>query len=172
MVTPPGAYEILNTKLDAVASTLGEVRAKVDDFSAAIVVQARLEERQAQATETLARAFGVIAEHQTQLDALQRALPPLVETRRWVVAGVGIAVSAVLAAKYSRIAARCAARSVCSATTVRARSGTASRTERCSARGKTCTAPTGSVAHASHTSRICCAASALTRGSLIGGLPP
>lgn len=98
MVTPPGAYEILNTKLDAVASTLGEVRAKVDDFSAAIVVQARLEERQAQATEALARAFGVIAEHQTQLDALQRALPPLVETRRWVVAGIGLAVSAVLAA--------------------------------------------------------------------------
>lgn len=98
MVTPPGAYEILNTKLDAVASTLGEVRAKVDDFSSAIVVQARLEERQTQASEAIARAFGTIAEHQAQLDTLQRALPPLVETRRWVIGGVGLAVSAVLAA--------------------------------------------------------------------------
>lgn len=94
----PVSTEALAAKLDALADTLVELKSKVDSYGPALVSQARLEERQAQATEAIARAFTTIAEHQAAIDKLTAVVPPLVEARRWVLSGVGLAVTAVIAA--------------------------------------------------------------------------
>lgn len=47
-----------------------------------------LEERHHESRESLARAFGVIKEHEERLQVIERELPPLHETRRWIISGV------------------------------------------------------------------------------------
>ena len=66
----------------------------------------RLEERHGESREALSRAFATLKDHDTRMGAIEREMPGLLETRRWVVSGIiglvaiiGIAVAGLVVNK-------------------------------------------------------------------------
>lgn len=58
----------------------------------------RLEERHAEAREAIGRAFTVLEKHEDELAQVRVALPPLQETRKWVVTCMTTIIGAVILA--------------------------------------------------------------------------
>ena len=96
MVSAPP--EVLETKLDALSDDVREIRNRLDTVGEALVTLTRLEERHEQTSAALSRTFATLESQHAKIDALEREIPALVETRKWVVSGVVAGVGMVLAA--------------------------------------------------------------------------
>jgi hypothetical protein len=82
-------------RLDGMQSDLGEMKTTLRELAASVARLAVIEEKQANTTAALERAFSAVAEVQgdskemdRRLRNIELALPGLVELRAWVIRGI------------------------------------------------------------------------------------
>lgn len=75
---------ILNHRLETLHADLGDVKSAMRDVAAALVKLTLLEERQAQSSEALQRAFSVLERVEARLATLEAAQPMQSLVGRWV----------------------------------------------------------------------------------------
>ncbi len=85
----------LMMRLDGMQSDLGEMKTTLRELAASVARLAVIEEKQANTTAALERAFSAVDEVQgdgkeldKRLRAIELALPGLVELRSWVIRGI------------------------------------------------------------------------------------
>ena len=94
----PISAEVLSAKLDNVASHVADIRSQLDDVGKALVTLTRLEERHEQISSSLNRAFGKLEAQEKRLATVEKHVPTLLETRKWVLAGISVTLLAVVGA--------------------------------------------------------------------------
>lgn len=80
---------ILNHRLEALHADLSDVKAAMRDVASALVKLTLLEERQAQSSEALQRAFGVLERVEGRLATLEAAQPIGSLVHKWVIGAAG-----------------------------------------------------------------------------------
>lgn len=110
-IQPPTSDALLHKmvgRLDSLHSDIGDMKSTMRELTAAVTRLALIEERQAQATQSLERAFKEIekcwgrieandAKVDARIDALEREQPLQKQTSQWVLAAVwGVATGAVV----------------------------------------------------------------------------
>lgn len=84
----PADLAILNHRLESLHADLVDVKAAMRDVASALVKLTLLEERQAQSSEALQRAFSVLERVEARLATLEAAQPMSRLVNKWVTAGV------------------------------------------------------------------------------------
>jgi len=80
--------ELLEHRVGEVERAVSDIRDAVHSISEAVQAIAALEERHAETTRALGRAFTAIQDVDTRVRAIEVVLPGLKEIRRWVIAAV------------------------------------------------------------------------------------
>lgn len=80
--------EVLDVKLGGVNDRLDKIDETLKSVAGSLTEMVRLEERFAAQSERQTADRAVIADHETRIGDIEKILPPLMEARRWVIAGV------------------------------------------------------------------------------------
>lgn len=80
--------EVLDLKLEQVNTRLGNVDATLTKVSDSLTELVRLEERFVALSSQQSSDRSRLDNHGTRIEAIEKVLPPLMEARRWVIAGV------------------------------------------------------------------------------------
>lgn len=95
--------DVLNVRLDALHSDMGEMKTTLNKLSDAITKLALIEQTQSQTAEALERAFKTIEKIETRVAALELAQPKNDFASTWVdriLTGIVGFAAAVIAAKF------------------------------------------------------------------------
>lgn len=98
----PADIVMLNARLGALHDDVGEMKLVLRELTSAITKLALIEERQAQAQAAQERAFKVIESLETRLSTLEKQMPHITSTSRWVdraVAGTVVGAAVFVAKK-------------------------------------------------------------------------
>ena len=90
-IQPPTSDALLHkvvARLDNLHSDIGDMKSTMRELTAAVTRLALIEERQAQATQSLERAFKEIEKCWGRIEALEREQPMQRQTSQWVIAAV------------------------------------------------------------------------------------
>lgn len=82
--TGDGPLQVIAAKLESLHGDVGDMKLVLRDLTTAVTKLAIVEERQAQASLALERAFKVIEKVELRLDALEKAAPAAAQTSTWV----------------------------------------------------------------------------------------
>lgn len=80
--------EVLSVQLDSVGKRLDSVDATLTEVSKSLVELVRLEERFVALSTAQTEDRKLLADHGIRLTTVEKAIPPLQEARRWLIAGV------------------------------------------------------------------------------------
>lgn len=86
------------TRLALIEHEQKQIQNVLDSIADSISRLVALEERHAETRDGLNRAFTQIERLDTRTDAIEQQMPQLIETRTWVMSGLGIIVSSVIVA--------------------------------------------------------------------------
>lgn len=87
-VSCPASVQVLDHRVGAVEGAVHKIADAMDRFAKTTEQLARLEERHVETRQAMERAFGEIGKLDVRTDAIEARLPPLEETRSWVVRGL------------------------------------------------------------------------------------
>lgn len=82
------SIDILNVKLEALHTDVGEIKTALDKVSDAITKLALVEQQQSQIAASLERAFGAIGKLEDRLSKIEQAQPLQNKAADWVDRGV------------------------------------------------------------------------------------
>ena len=88
--------DVLGAKVDNVVKAVDELKAGLSDVNRTLQTLVRVEARQADQAEALARAFKGIDGHEKRIQLIEVTQPALTETRNWVVGGMVVLVGAMI----------------------------------------------------------------------------
>lgn len=90
-------------RLETLHKDVGEIKAALRDLTHAITKLALIEERQAQAAQSLERAFAAIERLEKRLARLEESAPINQQASKWIFGGMWAAVGALLVMTAKRV---------------------------------------------------------------------
>ena len=75
-------------RIDQLEKAVTKIDLKIDAITDALQSLVRIEERQINTAEKITHGVGTMSDHEDRIRAIEKELPGLIESRKWVVMGI------------------------------------------------------------------------------------
>ena len=90
-------------RIDHLEKAVEKIDGKIDGITDALQSLVRIEERQINTAERLNAGVGKMGDHETRLRAIEKEIPGLIESRKWVVLGILSSLAMIGAAMFKLV---------------------------------------------------------------------